>query len=113
MSDAEAETRISLDDALALLEKFTAFNCSEKCEKRLNQTSKYDYLRYNAISSYFIFRKQPLSLMKASKRLLLNSFQLTRPVLIGERYDAGPVSFLSIKNCQRIDKVASSKPSHL
>jgi hypothetical protein len=38
MSDAEVETRISLYDALALLEKLTAFNCSEKCEKRLNQT---------------------------------------------------------------------------
>jgi hypothetical protein len=38
MPDAEAETPISFDDALALLEKLTAFNCIEKCEKRLNQT---------------------------------------------------------------------------
>ena len=49
MSCDETETRISFDDAFVLLEKPTAFNCSEKCEKRLNQISKYDYLSYHPL----------------------------------------------------------------
>ena len=108
-SELEGAGTLTIDEALEKLAKITNVTHNQNHERRFNELTKFDFVRYIAIEHYLTFFKRTGQKVLASHQQLKLIFGREILLVMVEGFVIGLISTFLIKICQNTARDATSR----